>query len=168
MSQPFWFGLILTVTGLSFLLGMGGIHVSLQQMRREHGRLTRRALASQRLLAWLPLGWLAILGAMLLRARTYVGHWPSARRTFPPRWLGEGVLPAVPDPHEFPLLQWLLLTLTFGAFTSWIAYVPLCAHAHRARQTPIAAGLGAYLVLHVAWWTHLFLDPGEFVSWALD
>ena len=150
----------------TFVMGMLAYHFVLSRVRRRHAGLPPSALWMQRLLAWLPLGWFATLGALVELARVRFGEWPSPRRyvtTFPPV-----VDPSWPDPGAFPWLLVLLYAMTPLAALSWVLFVPLALHAWREHRTPRRASLVTYALLHAALWGYWFTDPGQLFHWAFS
>lgn len=116
-------------------------------------------LTAKRPLAWLPiavpLGSLALFYSYVLRARLALHTWPQ---------------PYQPDPKDlgfdlhhlaatFALPLWLISPALLPAV--WLLWP-------RRQRTALLAPFVAFLLIYLAGWLLVRLDPGHFLAWFMD
>ena len=155
---------ILLATGCGAVVAISAIILSRDDTNTKAARVLRGVFRATLLI---PVAWLLLFAALLLRARWSLGSWPYRRfdgtEPFP------GYVNSGPDPHEFGILYHLLMRGTpLAALSSFVAVGAFLA-ACRSNIMPrmwrtLTLELCAYGLLVFVW----FGDPRGFMSWFVD
>jgi hypothetical protein len=122
---------------------------------RQH-RITRPVPLATLFLAASPLALLLVFFAYVVRARVYLGHWPSYNH---------------PDPKQ--LGWWIQHTLLQAGFIGFpvaplVAGVLAVVGRARSREFPIWTIIATGVLASATLISFAWLDPGGFMNWFWD